>query len=234
MFEDIPTLLQKIDKNIFNLQKSQNHLLTEEEEKNELKQGSLLLKETTKLLSTVNTILLKEKTNIENNNNNNYLTESKIEYYYKEVIQRKKILSEITNKYEKKVKKNLQNKNRIIDVNFDIEGEIEEFDEEILNQGKRVDLEFITNYNENLLGKSLKNLVNTQNNLQESTKDIYTQGNKLSKISEKVIENEKKAETGNDYLDFISWNKKSKKYSLMIINIFLFLCIVLIFIYKLF
>ena len=95
------------------------------------------------------------------------------------------------------------------------------------------ELGYITNLNESLLHGTVKNLNSIQNNIEITSRNLKTQGDKLHNISNKSNTNEENTKIGTNFVDSISCNQKCRKFLLMIINILLFITIILVFAYKL-
>ena len=80
---------------------------------------------------------------------------------------------------------------------------------------------------------TVKNLNSIQNNIEITSRNLKTQGDKLHNISNKSNTNEENTKTATNFVDSISCNQKCRKFLLMIINILLFITIILVFAYKL-
>ena len=88
MSDSFQKKIKKIDKNI---KKLNSHTL-------KLKDSLKLLKETTNLLSSANDLILSQHNTI-SEESNEFLLNSNLEKYYKELVIRKKTISELTQKY---------------------------------------------------------------------------------------------------------------------------------------
>lgn len=231
ILNEFPSFLQKIDNNINNL----NLLLsTPSYSSSPISPNiSKLLKETNELISSSNSFL-SSLLNSQNSSTfqNDLFFNQKLEKYYKDLISRKKQVSLLTRQFQEKllgISKSYNNNNKII-----ISNEDDNYNEndKLLNN-KPVELEFLTDYNERLLGDSIKNITKTNKNIEETIKNEKEQGNKLNEIYYKAEDNEAKTKIGRDYINSITCQEKCKRISLMTLNIILFLTIILMIIYKL-
>ena len=216
MFNEFQRLINKIDENI---------------QDKKIYDDPLLLKKTTELLSSANILLSKQK-----NIHNDYFQNQFLESCFNDLLQRKNKLSDITNQY----KNQLMQKKRSIKLDFGEEDYLDDdnykmFDKDInINTDNNAyELGYITNLNESLLHGTVKNLNSIQNNIEITSRNLKTQGDKLHNISNKSNTNEENTKIGTNFVDSISCNQKCRKFLLMIINILLFITIILVFAYKL-
>jgi len=216
MFNEFQRLINKIDENI---------------QDKKIYDDPLLLKNTTELLSSANILLSKQK-----NIHNDYFQNQFLESCFNDLLQRKNKLSDITNQY----KNQLMQKKRSIKLDFGEEDYLDDdnykmFDKDInINTDNNAyELGYITNLNESLLHGTVKNLNSIQNNIEITSRNLKTQGDKLHNISNKSNTNEENTKIGTNFVDSISCNQKCRKFLLMIINILLFITIILVFAYKL-
>ena len=216
MFNEFQRLINKIDENI---------------QDKKIYDDPLLLKNTTELLSSANILLSKQK-----NIHNDYFQNQFLESCFNDLLQRKNKLSDITNQY----KSQLMQKKRSIKLDFGEEDYLDDdnykmFDKDInINTDNNAyELGYITNLNESLLHGTVKNLNSIQNNIEITSRNLKTQGDKLHNISNKSNTNEENTKIGTNFVDSISCNQKCRKFLLMIINILLFITIILVFAYKL-
>ena len=216
MFNEFQRLINKIDENI---------------QDKKINDDPLLLKNTTELLSSANILLSKQK-----NIHNDYFQNQFLESCFNDLLQRKNKLSDITNQY----KNQLMQKKKNIKLDFGEEDYLDDdnykmFDRDINvnNDNNAYELGFITNLNESLLNGTVKNLNSIQNNIEITSRNLKTQGDKLHNISNKSNTNEENTKTATNFVDSISCNQKCRKFLLMIINILLFITIILVFAYKL-
>ena len=216
MFNEFQKLINKIDQNI---------------QDKKIYDDPLILKNTTELLSSANILLSKQK-----NIHNDYFQNQFLESCYNDLLQRKNKLSDITNQYKNQLlqkKKNMRldfgEEDYLDDDNFKM------FDRDINanTDNSSYELGFITNLNESLLNGTVKNLNSIQNNVEITSRNLKTQGDKLHNISNKSNINEENTKIGTNFIDSISCNQKCRKFLLMIINILLFITIILVFAYKL-
>jgi len=216
MFNEFQRLINKIDENI---------------QDKKIYDDPLLLKNTTELLSSANILLSKQK-----NIHNDYFQNQFLESCFNDLLQRKNKLSDITNQY----KNQLMQKKKNIKLDF---GEEDYFDDDnykmfdkdinVNTNNNSYELGFITNLNESLLNGTVKNLNSIQNNIEITSRNLKTQGDKLHNISNKSNTNEENTKIGTNFVDSISCNQKCRKFLLMVINILLFITIILVFAYKL-
>ena len=216
MFNEFQKLINKIDQNI---------------QDKKIYDDPLMLKNTTELLSSANILLSKQK-----NIHNDYFQNQFLESCYNDLLQRKNKLSDITNQYKNQILQKRKN----MKLDFGEEDYLEDdnfkmFDRDInINtDNNSYELGFITNLNESLLNRTVKNLNNIQNNVEITSLNLKAQGDKLHNISNKTNINEENTKIGTNYIDSISCNQKCRKFLLMIINILLFITIILVFAYKL-
>ena len=216
MFNEFQRLINKIDESI---------------QDKKIYDDPLLLKNTTELLSSANILLSKQK-----NIHNDYFQNQFLESCFNDLLQRKNKLSDITNQY----KNQLMQKKKNIKLDFGEEDYLDDdnykmFDRDINvnTDNNAYELGFITNLNESLLNGTVKNLNSIQNNIEITSRNLKTQGDKLHNISNKSNTNEENTKTATNFVDSISCNQKCRKFLLMIINILLFITIILVFAYKL-
>ena len=216
MFNEFQRLINKIDENI---------------QDKKIYDDPLLLKNTTELLSSANILLSKQK-----NIHNDYFQNQFLESWFNDLLQRKNKLSDITNQY----KNQLIQKKKNIKLDFGEEDYLDDdnykmFDRDINvnTDNNAYELGFITNLNESLLNGTVKNLNSIQNNIEITSRNLKTQGDKLHSISNKSSINEENTKIGTNFIDSISCNQKCRKFLLMIIYILLFITIILVFAYKL-
>ena len=216
MINEFQRLINKIDENI---------------QDKKIYDDPLLLKNTTELLSSANILLSKQK-----NIHNDYFQNQFLESCFNDILQRKNKLSDITNQY----KNQLMQKKKNIRLDFGEEDYLDDdhykmFDRDINanTDNNSYELGFMTNLNESLLNGTVKNLNSIQNNIEITSRNLKTQGDKLHHISNKSNINEENTKIGTNFIDSISCNQKCRKFLLMIINVLLFITIVLVFAYKL-
>jgi hypothetical protein len=212
MFNEFQRLINKIDENI---------------QDKKIYDDPLLLKNTTELLSSANILLSKQK-----NIHNDYFQNQFLESCFNDLLQRKNKLSDITNQY----KNQLMQKKKKMRLDFGEEDYLDDdnykmFDRDINvnTDNNEYELGFITNLNESLLNGTVKNLNSIQNNIEITSRNLKTQGDKLHNISNKSNTNEENTKTATNFVDSISCNQKCRKFLLMIINILLFITIILVF-----
>lgn len=220
MINGFSDVLQKIDNNIKTLD---NSFFSKEE-------GVNLLKETTQLLSTGSTLLTNY---IKNNTETKILMErDKLDLCYKDLISRKKILFNITRKFQEDFL-GLNSNNSNTNINFNTNDEDENYNFNY-NQSKPIELELLTDYNEKLLSSAIRNINEASQNIKETSKNSKNEGNKLNDLYYKTGRNHHKTKIGSNYIDSISIGKKCRAISLIAINLLLFLSIIILIIFKFF
>ena len=221
MSDSFQKKIKKIDKNITKLNSR----------KLNLKDSLKLLKETTNLLSSANDLILSQHNTI-SEESNEFLLNSNLEKYYKELVIRKKTISDITQKYNNLFKYRKSKSSIISEENIDEDSE----NNSLLNKENEdnypIELELVIDKNERLMKKSNKDLEDIANDMGNIKNNLYMQGKKLEDLSDSVDVNEKKAKNGEIAIKDIASDEKSAKLSLTIINILLFVLIMAIIIYK--
>ena len=221
MSDSFQKKIKKIDKNIAKLNSR----------KLNLKDSLKLLKETTNLLSSANDLILSQHNTI-SEESNEFLLNSNLEKYYKELVIRKKTISDITQKYNNLFKYRKSKSSIISEENIDEDSE----NNSLLNKENEdnypIELELVIDKNERLMKKSNKDLEDIANDMGNIKNNLYMQGKKLEDLSDSVDVNEKKAKNGEIAIKDIASDEKSAKLSLTIINILLFVLIMTIIIYK--
>ena len=221
MSDSFQKKIKKIDKNIAKLNSR----------KLNLKDSLKLLKETTNLLSSANDLILSQHNTI-SEESNEFLLNSNLEKYYKELVIRKKTISDITQKYNNLFKYRKSKSSIISEENIDEDSE----NNSLLNKENEdnypIELELVIDKNERLMKKSNKDLEDIANDMGNIKNNLYMQGKKLEDLSDSVDVNEKKAKNGEIAIKDIASDEKSAKLSLTIINILLFVLIMAIIIYK--
>ena len=221
MSDSFQKKIKKIDKNITKLNSR----------KLNLKDSLKLLKETTNLLSSANDLILSQHNTI-SEESNEFLLNSNLEKYYKELVIRKKTISDITQKYNHLFKYRKSKSSIISEENIDEDSE----NNSLLNKENEdnypIELELVIDKNERLMKKSNKDLEDIANDMGNIKNNLYMQGKKLEDLSDSVDVNEKKAKNGEIAIKDIASDEKSAKLSLTIINILLFVLIMAIIIYK--
>ena len=197
-FNDI---INKIDSNINDLNSNQydNNLITE----------------TNKFISSASLILLKM------NENSFNIPINDIEEKYKELENRKKKISTISNK----LNLNLLNK-------VETKGD-DEMQTLLEHNEQPIDVNYLTNYNEKLLDGTLKNLREINSNLQDTAINLKNQGEQLKISSQKMDINSQQIKEGSKLLNEINCSSMCNKIWMFIVNILLFVIILLLIILKL-
>ena len=197
-FNDI---INKIDSNINDLNSNQydNNLITE----------------TNKFISSGSLILLKM------NENSFNIPINDIEEKYKELENRKKKISTISNK----LNLNLLNK-------VETKGD-DEMQTLLEHNEQPIDVNYLTNYNEALLDGTLKNLREINSNLQDTAISLKNQGEQLKLSSQKMDINSQQVKEGSKLLNEINCSSMCNKIWMFIVNILLFVIILLLIMLKL-
>ena len=174
-----------------------------------------VIQETNKLISTASLLLLKM------NENTNNIPLNEIESKYTELENRKKEISKIINQLNINLLNKIDNKKS------------DEMDTLLEHNEQPIDVNYLTNYNENLLNGTIKNLKDINENLKETAVDLKNQGNQLKFSSGKMDINLQQVKVGNKLLNEIHCSSMCNKIWMFIVNILLFVIIVLLIILKL-
>ena len=204
----------------------------------ELNSNTLSLKNSLELLKTATTALesakdlLLSQNNTISNETNNFLMGNNLEKYYKDLLIRKKMISELNEKYRNLV---LQSKLKLDEnkENNDNETEtllIKEKDE----KKQEVELGFIMDKKETLMNKGIKDLEEIKDNIGEIKENISKQKSDLNELEDIIDENENNTSKAEGIIDFLTSDKKRSKILLYVINIFLLILIITIIIRKIF
>ena len=196
MLNEFQNLIKRIDQNI---------------QDKKIYDDPLLLKNTTELLSSANILLSKQK-----NIHNDYFQNEFLESCYNDLKLRKNKLTDITNQYRNQLI--LKKKKRHLD--FDEHDYLNDenykmFDTDINTDtnNNSYELGLITNLNESLLNGTVKNLNSIQSNIEITSRNLKTQGDKLNYISNKTNLNEENTKVGTKLVDSISCNQKCRKFN---------------------
>ena len=173
-----------------------------------------VIQETNKLISTASLLLLKM------NENTNNIPLNEIESKYTELENRKKEISKIINQLNINLLNKIDNKKN------------DEMDTLLEHNEQPIDVNYLTNYNENLLNGTIKNLKDINENLKETAVDLKNQGNQLKFTSGKMDINLENINEGNRILNNISCNSLCNKIWMFIVNILLFIIILLLIVFK--
>ena len=173
-----------------------------------------VIQETNKLISTASLLLLKMNEIINN------IPLNEIESKYTELENRKKEISKIINQLNINLLNKIDNKKS------------DEMDTLLEHNEQPIDVNYLTNYNENLLNGTIKNLKDINENLKETAVDLKNQGNQLKFSSGKMDINLENINEGNRILNNISCNSLCNKIWMFIVNILLFIIILLLIVFK--
>ncbi len=192
-----------------------------------LKESAQLLKTTTNLLQSAKDLILSQHNTI-SDDTNNFLMNNNLDNYYNDLIVRKKIISDLTEKY----KNQLHTQNSLSS-----EENLDDTDNEnntLLNKNNNpIEVNFVTDKNEALMKRGNKDLEKIYNNMSEIKKNINNQGKNVNNLDEITVKNDKKAKSGEIILDDIVKEQNYGKCLLIIFNVLLFVLILAILIYKL-
>ena len=144
-----------------------------------------------------------------------------IEEKYKELENRKKKISTISNK----LNLNLLNK-------VETKGD-DEMQTLLEHNEQPIDVNYLTNYNEALLDGTLKNLREINSNLQDTAISLKNQGEQLKLSSQKMDVNSQQVKEGSKLLNEINCSSMCNKIWMFIVNILLFVIILLLIMLKL-
>ena len=154
------------------------------------------------------------------NENTNNIPLNEIESKYTELENRKKEISKIINQLNINLLNKIDNKKS------------DEMDTLLEHNEQPIDVNYLTNYNENLLNGTIKNLKDINENLKETAVDLKNQGNQLKFTSGKMDINLENINEGNRILNNISCNSLCNKIWMFIVNILLFIIILLLIVFK--
>ena len=199
--KEFDEIINKIDSNINYLNSNQN--------------DNNLITETNKFISSASLILLQM------NENSYNIPIKEIEEKYKELENRKKTISNISNK----INLNLLNK-------VETKGD-DEMQTLLEHNEQPIDVNYLTNYNEKLLDGTLKNLREINSNLQDTSINLKNQGEQLKISSQKMDINSQQIKEGSKLLNEINCSSMCNKIWMFIVNILLFVIILLLIILKL-
>ena len=199
--KEFDEIINKIDSNINYLNSNQN--------------DNNLITETNKFISSASLILLQM------NENSYNIPIKEIEEKYKELENRKKTISNISNK----INLNLLNK-------VETKGD-DEMQTLLEHNEQPIDVNYLTNYNEKLLDGTLKNLREINSNLQDTAISLKNQGEQLKLSSQKMDINSQQVKEGSKLLNEINCSSMCNKIWMFIVNILLFVIILLLIMLKL-
>ena len=159
----------------------------------ELNSNTLSLKNSLELLKTATTALesakdlLLSQNNTISNETNNFLMGNNLEKYYKDLLIRKKMISELNEKYRNLV---LQNKLKLDENKENNDNETETLLIKDKDEKKQeVELGFIMDKKETLMNKGIKDLEEIKDNIGEIKENISKQKSDLNKLEDIIDEN---------------------------------------------
>ena len=190
------------------------------------KESLELLKTTTNLLNSASGLILSQNNTI-SDETNNFLLGNDLEIYYKDLLKRKKIISELTQKYSKIIKER-----KISIENDNINNSDNESDS--LLKKPQVELRFVINKNQALIEEGQKGLEEIRDNMGEINNNLNKQKEELYELEDDINDNELNMQSAGGIIDMILADNKKSRMLLFITNILLFLLIIIVIVYKIF
>ena len=186
----------------------------------EIKESLELLRETTNILNSAIILILSKNNNIDDETNN-FLLGNTIEKYYQQVLERKKIISNLNQKYKNIVKeKKAKSEEESINSN-------DNETDSLLNKPKpQVELRFIMNKNEELIKKGQKNLGQIKDDIGEIQENLKKQKDDLEEMEDVINENDILANNAGEIINYTLNQKLRRKMLLYATNVLLFLLII--------
>ena len=188
----------------------------------ELNSNTLSLKNSLELLKTATTALesakdlLLSQNNTISNETNNFLMGNNLERYYKDLLIRKKMISELNEKYRNLV---LQSKLKLDENKENNDNETETLLIKDKDEKKQeVELGFIMDKKETLMNKGIKDLEEIKDNIGEIKENISKQKSDLNELEDIIDENENNTSKAEGIIDFLTSDKKRSKILLYVIN----------------
>ena len=190
------------------------------------KESLELLKTTTNLLNSASDLILSQNNTI-SDETNDFLLQNNLEIYYNDLLSRKKIISELTEKYSNIIKeRQLSAESESIN-NSDNESDS-------LLKKPQIELRFAMNKKQALIEEGQKGLEEIRDNMGEITENLNKQKEDLYEIDDDINDNELNAENAGGIINIILSDNKKAKILLSITNVLLFLLIIIVIIYKFF
>ena len=208
--------IKLIDKNIDELK---SNTLNE-------KESLELLKTTTNLLNSANDLILSQNNTI-SDETNNFLLENDLDKYYKDLLKRKQIISELTDKYSKIIEE------RKVSIEIDNINNSDSESDSLLKK-PQVELKFVINKKQALIEEGQKGLEEIRDNMGEINNNLNIQKNDLYELDDDVNDNELNMQSAGGIIDMILSDNKKSRMLLFITNILLFLLIIIIIVFKIF
>ena len=190
------------------------------------KESLELLKTTTNLLNSASDLILSQNNTI-SDETNDFLLQNNLEIYYNDLLSRKKIISELTEKYSNIIKeRQLSAESESIN-NSDNESDS-------LLKKPQIELRFAMNKKQALIEEGQKGLEEIRDNMGEINENLNKQKEDLYEIDDDINDNELNAENAGGIINIILSDNKKAKILLSITNVLLFLLIIIVIIYKFF
>ena len=190
------------------------------------KESLELLKTTTNLLNSASDLILSQNNTI-SDETNDFLLQNNLEIYYNDLLSRKKIISELTEKYSNIIKeRQLSAESESIN-NSDNESDS-------LLKKPQIELRFAMNKKQALIEEGQKGLEEIRDNMGEINENLNKQKEDLYELDDDINDNELNAENAGGIINIILSNNKKAKILLSITNVLLFLLIIIVIIYKFF
>ena len=182
----------------------------------ELNSNTLSLKNSLELLKTATTALesakdlLLSQNNTISNETNNFLMGNNLEKYYKDLLIRKKMISELNEKYRNLV---LQSKLKLDENKENNDNETETLLIKDKDEKKQeVELGFIMDKKETLMNKGIKDLEEIKDNIGEIKENISKQKSDLNELEDIIDENENNTSKAEGIIDFLTSDRKDPKF----------------------
>ena len=194
----------------------------------EIKESLELLRETTNILNSAIILILSKNNNIDDETNN-FLLGNTIEKYYQQVLERKKLISNLNQKYKNIVKeKKAKSEEESINSN-------DNETDSLLNKAKpQVELRFIMNKKEELIKKGQMNLGQIKDDIGEIKENLKKQKDDLEEMEDVINENDILTNNAGEIINYTLNQKLRRKMLLYATNVLLFLLIIIIVIYKIY
>ena len=190
------------------------------------KESLELLKTTTNLLNSASDLILSQNNTI-SDETNDFLLQNNLEIYYNDLLSRKKIISELTEKYSNIIKeRQLSAESESIN-NSDNESDS-------LLKKPQIELRFAMNKKQALIEEGQKGLEEIRDNMGEINENLNKQKEDLYELDDDINDNELNAENVGGIINIILSDNKKAKILLSITNVLLFLLIIIVIIYKFF
>ena len=179
------------------------------------KESLELLKTTTNLLNSASDLILSQNNTI-SDETNDFLLQNNLEIYYNDLLSRKKIISELTEKYSNIIKeRQLSAESESIN-NSDNESDS-------LLKKPQIELRFAMNKKQALIEEGQKGLEEIRDNMGEINENLNKQKEDLYELDDDINDNELNAENAGGIINIILSDNKKAKILLSITNVLLFI-----------